>query len=218
MAKEAVMPKGANGRTGGNSKLRFIMLEADLADGDLSQITSAITNALKPQTLIPIHRPGLNSGPASVVNVGELEDVGSAGVLSEDEDETDSGATQSSTPRRSREPRSYRTPERLDLDISGFKAFAKAKDPSEVAMKHLVAAVWFKEHFNTPEVNVDHVYSAYLDAGWSTNIIDFDQPFRRLKKRGLVKRVKPGTYTVTFPGLNAVKELGNPGSETDASS
>ena len=34
-------------KTGGNSKIRFIMLEADLADGDLTQITSAITQAMR---------------------------------------------------------------------------------------------------------------------------------------------------------------------------
>lgn len=37
-------PKHGNG----TSRVRFIMLEAELPDGDLSQITSAIQNALKP--------------------------------------------------------------------------------------------------------------------------------------------------------------------------
>lgn len=37
----------------GNSRIRFIMLEADLSEGDLSQVTSAIQNALRPPAASP---------------------------------------------------------------------------------------------------------------------------------------------------------------------
>ena len=44
-------------KSGGKSRIRFIMLEADLSEGDLSEVTSAIQNALKPKTpQVIVHR------------------------------------------------------------------------------------------------------------------------------------------------------------------
>jgi hypothetical protein len=45
------MAKSA-GKSGGTSRIRFVMLDAEIPDGDLSQITQAIHNALKPATIV----------------------------------------------------------------------------------------------------------------------------------------------------------------------
>jgi hypothetical protein len=45
-------PKRAPESTKGSNKIRFVMLEADLTDGNLVELTQAITNALKPATPI----------------------------------------------------------------------------------------------------------------------------------------------------------------------
>ena len=42
------MAKSGTTRSGGTSRIRFIMLDAELAEGDLTQIAQAIQNALRP--------------------------------------------------------------------------------------------------------------------------------------------------------------------------
>ncbi len=64
---------------GGTSRIRFIMLDAEIPEGDLSQITSAIQNALKPTTTIVQQRlPSNGVQPAIGVN-------GADGKLAEEE-------------------------------------------------------------------------------------------------------------------------------------
>lgn len=201
------MVKNTGGRSSGSSKLRFIMLEADIADGDFTQITQAITNALKPPA--PVQR-GL-IGPGPLAPRATAAPAADEAVEIEVEQESDSDVPAPRAPRTTGSARVYRTPQRLDLDLSAFEAFAKAKNPpDDFTKRHLVAAFWFKEHFNTPNVTVDHAYSAYMEAGWSSKMKDFDQPFRVLKRKGLVRRVEPGVYTITLPGMGEVREMGKP--------
>ncbi|WP_457586600.1 hypothetical protein [Ensifer canadensis] len=51
------------GKTGGTSKIRFIMVEPEVADGDIGQITQAIQNALKtcPPTNQRLAGPGVKA-------------------------------------------------------------------------------------------------------------------------------------------------------------
>jgi len=53
---------------GGTSRIRFIMLDAELPEGDLSQITSAIQNALQPTTIIQQRLPNQPVAPALMTN------------------------------------------------------------------------------------------------------------------------------------------------------
>src|SRR5579862_2938237 len=108
------MPKNGP-RSSASSKLRFIMLEADLADGDFSQITQAITNALKPSA--PLQRALIASGGQVATKATLDEAIEEVGV----EDVADaSDVVESSAPSslRSKTPRSYKEPKRLDLDLS----------------------------------------------------------------------------------------------------
>ena len=41
-------PKRVSDQPKNSNKIRFVMLEADLSDGNLAELTQAITNALKP--------------------------------------------------------------------------------------------------------------------------------------------------------------------------
>jgi hypothetical protein len=205
------MAKNTAGRGSGNSKLRFIMLEAEIADGDFTQITQAITNALKPPA--PVQRALIGPGP--LAPGATAAPVSDEAIEIEVGQEPHSDAPVRRAPRTSGTARVYRTPQRLDLDLSAFEAFAKAKNPpDDFTKRHLVAAFWFKEFFNTPNVTIDHAYSAYITAGWSAKIKDFDQPFRILKRNGLVKRVEPGVYTITLPGMGEVREMGIPLADT----
>jgi hypothetical protein len=184
------------------------MLEADLADGDFSQITQAITNALK-----PVSAPQRQIGGATAPRFQSTPDVEAEEVEAEAESEQgEYEAPPRSVNASSNRPRIYKEPKRLDIDLSAFKDFATAKNPEGTMDRHLVAAVWFKMFFNTPAVTIDHIYSAYLEAGWSTNLQDFDDPLRKLvgKKKGLMKRVGKAEYEATFPGMNAVRGMGQP--------
>jgi hypothetical protein len=192
---------------GEKSKVRMLYVEGEFAPGEIQSL--AMTFA-RPIPVRPSQPKRIAGGSAT--GNGALDVEREIEIEGPDEEETVEEQTQPSRPARaSGAARVYRTPERLDLDLSAFAPFAKAKNPADdFPTHHLVAAFWFKEHFGTPNVTVDHAYSAYMAAGWSTKTKDFDQPFRMLKKKGLVKRVEPGVYTITLPGMGEVREMGKP--------
>ena len=196
-----------NNKNGGGSKVRFIMLEADIADGDFSQITTAISNALKPQGVR--HTAVLTTG--TDIHRDEPVDIDA----SIDHDEP--GAEPAPRPRanRTRKP-SYRTPEVVtDLDLKGevpFEKFAKEKAPKSDLKRHLVAACWLKSYRNILTISADHAYTCYKQASWSTGILDFSQPFRDLDRQGLGK-AKAGAFTINHIGEDKVDKMGSSGGD-----
>ena len=106
------MARGSNLK-GGSSKIRFIMLEAELNDGDLSQVTQAIQNALRPATTIPAR---IISGPATTSLAGTpAQDNGDDDEVIED---TVSEPPKASRPGRSK-PRVAKTPTVInDIDLN----------------------------------------------------------------------------------------------------
>lgn len=201
----------ANGR----SKLRFVMLDADLSDGDLSDLMGAITNALRPAALSArsIERPALKAssklaGADDQLTLDMTEDVGDTEQV-EDQEADD---TVVKTPRAARKPAEPRQPKYLDdLDMKGngtsFLDFAKRHEAKKHARRYLVATVWFNEHGKQATVDIDKMYTAYRVAGWPLGRIkDWDSTFRLLRKQDLVKRVKPGEYAVTTVGLGKLQK------------
>lgn len=195
----------------GTSRIRFIMIDAEIPEGDLSQITSAIQNALKPTTTIIQQRV---AGPASATALLDP----AAGNEGADEDEIPGSAYQveessaASTPKAARPARTRKptTPEVLDLDFTSdlsLKSFADQHPADSEPERNLVIAAWFKEHRDTPSVTSAHIYTGYRVVGWSVGLEDFGWPLRYLKKEKLMSSSARGSFDINHLGLDKVKKL-----------
>jgi len=209
------MAKATGNRTAGaNSRIRFIMLEADLNDGDLNQITQAITSALRPasgQRALPALQRSLPAnGDVSAAPSGEVENA----IEETEEVGLADSPPIKSTSNGSTKVRTFREPKLIDVDLTvgdvPFPTYAKAKNPpDEATKKFLVVAGWFKEFGGVPGVTIDHVFSAFRLVKWSVNIPDFDLPFRQLVKRSWVKRNSTGVYEITHIGISELQNMGS---------
>lgn len=214
------MGKGSGKGSVGSSRIRFIMLDADLNDGDLNQITQAITNALRPTVVqralpaLPRGGNGASAGPTSEEEIAE-----SYSDVEEATSEKDSPPTRpSSGPTK---PRVYKQPKVLEIDLNAgqisFPAYAQGKNPpDELSKRYLVVATWFKEYQKLDAITIDHIYTAFRRVKWATNIVDFDLPFRQLIKRGWMKREDTGSYAITVLGVAEVEQMGDVDSEMNA--
>ena len=80
----------------GTSRIRFIMVDAEISDGDLSQITSAIQNALKPATTVIQQRIAVPSAHPALSGAGAEDDPAEEEIREAEVD------TQVSAPRSAR--------------------------------------------------------------------------------------------------------------------
>jgi hypothetical protein len=206
------MARGSNRKDdGGGSKIRFIMLEAELADGDLDQVTQAITKAFQPSTTI-IQRRMLTPGLGTEEHVPDGED---SEVVDEADAVDETIATTAVARSAQKARKKYPSPKvlhdvELDSGVS-FPTFAAEKNPTSDQMRFLTAAAWFKLHRETDAITMHHVYTCYLhpDVKWPTDLPDSDAPLRQLKARGYFKKVGKGTYEINHLGLAQVAKLGN---------
>lgn len=196
------------GGDGGNSKIRFIMLEADLNGGDLTQITSAISNALRPPA--PLQVPRLIAGATAQVHNGAGANGADTVDAEQLEFETPIDTVRepvAQTPKSSK-PRTYAEPEVIeDLDLTGngdvpFAAYAKSKAPKSDAKRFLTVMAWFKNYAGKSSIGRNEVYTAYRSKGveWPYGIEDYDGVFRGLVKRKLAKRTETGKYAINQIG------------------
>jgi hypothetical protein len=187
------------------NRIRFIMLDADISDGNLSEITQAITSALKPVSG-PVRQLPLHTSPRNVLPGVQSETNG--GTATSDaqvrESETvDPGNGEEQPTSESKTKYSPPQPAYLPtLDLKGggstsFKEYAEAKKPTTHAKRYLVAALWLKEHGNSPTINADKVYTCYKTAGWPLRITDWDVNFRSQVKASKMQRVSPKEYAIT---------------------
>jgi hypothetical protein len=171
----------------GTSRIRFILLDAEIAEGDLGQITTAIQNALKPNGTAT-HR--LSSQPAP-----RIESSGIAEAYPDLEngliDQTIEAPPEADAPRAPREAptRKPTAPKVLDLDMTSgvsLESFAATHAPKNDIERNLVVLAWFKEHRKEEAVTANHVYTGYRALKWPSGIDDFSWPLRALKRDQLV--------------------------------
>jgi hypothetical protein len=201
-------PKKPSDSAPRSNKIRFVLVEADISDGNLSELTHAITSALKP-TITPVHRqlPARQVMQAlpEVSESAQEEEVDGA---PDDEVQEEAGED---TPRTPKPRAKLALPKYLpDLDLSGngtsFKDYIEAKPPRNHVKRYLSAAMWLKEHGNSPTINADKVYTCYKTASWPLGINDWDSNFRGAVKRDLMRRVSPGEYAITPIGEAALQK------------
>lgn len=192
----------------GTSRIRFIMLEAEMPEGDLTQITNAIQNALRPASV---------SGPrvpkASVQMIGPTEqDDDDEEVIdssADEDDEAPKAAPSKAAPAKARRPAKRKVVEiQLDAEVS-LASYVAQYPPKSDQDKYLVAVAFLCEHRKDLEgVTADHVYTCFRKMGWSTGTKDFAQPLRNLKlNQYLDQGPSKGTYTPNHIGLDKVHKL-----------
>jgi hypothetical protein len=202
---------GKNGGGSSGSRIRFIMLDAELGDGDIGQITQAIQNALRPPVLAQ-PRALQSASAQKLVNPFAAEDP--AAVVDDETDliepEANEAATTATQANARNKARKNRTPKVLDLDLTtapSFSEFAATHNPPSDQMKYLTVAAWFKEHRGIEVVTADHVYTCFRVAKWDTAIDDFAAPLRALKHRQLVTQRGKGEFAINHLGLADVEKL-----------
>jgi len=188
------------------------MLEADLSDGNLAELTQAITNALKPAA--PTVRY-INAPTAKTLNNGSPE----IQVLEDEDEPFEDSAEEPSEPigSTSKAPKApikkkFKQPEFVELDWIGtngpnFKDFAASKAPKSKNRKYLAAAFWLKEYGGSSTVNADKIYSCFKTAGWSVAFADWGQPFHNLVHSDQMRKAgNPGEFSITTVGEGALEK------------
>jgi hypothetical protein len=188
----------------GVSRIKLIVLEAEVADDQLHTLTQAFTNALRgPSTTVK------RLAPTSATN-GHTEPE--AESLDGAEDDTDSVDVTPATP-RVKSARKLKAPDIVEIEMHApvsFTDFANGKDDGSQHKKYMIAAAWLAEHRSTPIVTDGHIYTCFRSIGWSTAINDFGQPLRELKGRKFFATPERGHYEINHIGLDYVnKKLAN---------
>jgi hypothetical protein len=190
----------------GTSHIRFVMVDAVIADGDITSITTAITNALRgPATPVQRIAPPSN-GPKVITHEPSSDEEEE--VLDDVEEET------AAQPARARSPRKApKAPNIVEIEMNepvSFTDFAAGKKNDSIHKRYLIAAAWLHDHRNIPAVTDGHIYTCFRSIGWSTNISDFGQPLRELKSRKFFTTPERGHYEINHIGLDYVnKKLAN---------
>lgn len=199
-------PKKVEG-TKTSNRIRFVMLDADISDGNLTELTHAITNALKsnsgPGLRQMAPQPLVRSLPGADAQEVEDEDQAAAAEVTDTNGDAPA-APKPAKPRRAKPPNYL--PELLTSEKGEqFKKFAAEKNPSSKAKQYLVAAYWLKEFGDNPTVNADKIYTCFKTAGWPTNFNNFDQPFYNLVHSDHMRKEGTGEYAINPLGEDAVK-------------
>jgi hypothetical protein len=204
------MAKGPQKQGGGPARVRFVMLDAELPEGgDLSQITQAIQNALKP-TMIVQQRVTNGAATKTIAHVSqEQTDVVEEATAEEELQQQDAGSTAVPRQRGPRKPPS--APQILtDVDLTSdpsLASYAAKANPKSHLKRYLVITAWFKEHRQIESVGVEHIYTGYRHLKWPTDIKDFAQPLRDLKADQYLSSSEKGSYTINHLGLQEVQKL-----------
>ncbi len=190
---------------------------SDSVTEGLRSIANALAGhriAVKPGRALPPKSSSPAEHEEAIIETAELEEVGeTADQPAEEEATTGNG---SERPRRRPAPRAPKFLSDLNLTTASVPLadFVKEKNPEGDMDKYAVIAAWFKDHFNTDEINVDHIFTAYRALGWQAQMPpDPSQTFRNLKnnKNWFDSGSKRGDYKINWNGADAVNKMGAAG-------
>jgi hypothetical protein len=193
-------PKSTS-KPGGTSRIRFIMVDAEIADGDITSVTQAITSALRGPTPTVVKRI---AAPAPTGN-GHAE-VADAEFVEEDEEEVDAVDVTPAAPRQKTPRKAGPKPSVIELDIASDPPLSSITDPKSQHKRYLAIAAWLHDHRKIEAVTADHIYTCYRHLGWPTDILDFAQPLRELKHKQYFATPERGKYAINQLGLAKAAE------------
>jgi hypothetical protein len=192
------------------NRIRLVVLDADLSEGNLSELTQAITQAIRQPS--PIQRVTPALAPAQGAN-GNGHTLG-PDVAGDDEPALDLDTEETPATSGSAKPANRKLPRQPEYlaglftseSAAEFRAFAAQHPTKKHAQRYLIAAMWLKDHGAQATINMDQVFTCYKTAGWPTNITDWDVNFRNhVGKTKRLRRVSPGEYAITPLGEDAVR-------------
>lgn len=189
----------------GNSKFRLIVLEAEGPEGELSQMASAIKDALRPSQ---VAQPRVAKPQGQVIEQYADADGEFAPPEFEDADYAEETSAPAATP-KPRKP-AKRTVVSMDLDspvsLADFAAKYPIKNDKD---RFLVALAFLKEHRpDISPINADHLFTCFKSMDWPSGARDFSQPLRNLKAEQLVDAGEErGTYVINHVGEGKLKKL-----------
>jgi len=208
------MAKNSTGKTGSPSHVRFIMFEADLAEGEVGQVLQTLQSALRPAATSTIQRIAPPLAPTKPI-ASEPQQVRENDVRIEEVEQEAEIADSSPAPARTRGPRKAApTPKVIEIDVKSevsLAAFAEKAKPKNHSQRYLVIAAWLHKHRGIEAITADHIYTCYRSLEWPTNIPDFAQPLRALKHKQLFTSPETGNYAINHIGLSRVEKLFNGG-------
>lgn len=194
-----------------SAKVRFIMLEADVDDGNFSDLAQAITSALR--TPAPGHarvlvsppvRPTLGIGEPIAADIDETD-----GELDALEPTAENDAVREAARRRV-PVKAYRPKVKVvEVDFDAPMSFedyvGKAGAPKEIWKRFLVVAAWFKEHRNQDGITADHVYTCFKRMDWPP-VDNMSDPLWKLNTRDFGLYAKK-VFTINHIGVAEVAKM-----------
>ena len=207
--------KKNDNNSGARVKLRWT---ADLVEGFKSFATALVrsTPVTAPVRTLAPAQPVTNTSTAVIeapLPKKEVSEAVEAETTGEVSWETPNG-DRTDRPNRRSAPRAPRFLNDLDLTKApvGLADFVQEKKSPDGDMdRYAVIAVWFKRQFNTEEITIDHIFTAYKALGWQAKLPgDLSQTFRNLKsnKNWFDSGSKRGAYKVNWNGESAVNKMG----------
>lgn len=193
--------------TGEKSRFRFVLVEGEVAPGELQMFAQTFAAALKPpqqQNGVQAHQAAITTPPAlprPQVEQPSLFDEGPA------EDEVPEPGSLPAAKSHTGVKKKLRTPQLVsELEFtSGPKSleeYIHEIDPKEHSRRYLALTYWLRQYRNCPEVSGDHIYSCYRALGLHVPR-DVGSVFRALKRQEWVEPgSKTGCYKITHIGEN----------------
>jgi hypothetical protein len=208
--------KGGHRDDGGDTYVRFIMLETRGNASGLQQIAQAISQAVRPTTVIqqvaaPPAMPALPMPAPPQSNGADHDFQPSVELVDEGLTTAPAGARKSPAKKRK-----LRMPEVLtDLDLTGgavpFVQYFNEKNPGDHSKRYLVIAAWLKEYRQIDEISSDHIYTCYRTLNMNV-VADVGSIFRGCKKQGWFQAgSQPGWFAINHIGLGQVNSMSNGG-------
>lgn len=191
-------------KAGGHSRIRFVMFDAEVAEGEIGQITQAIQNALRGPVQVTARRlppPAALKAPEANGHAEEAE-----AELEQEEEVVDVDVTPATParPRASRKPAPK--PSVIEFDVTRDPPLSSLVDPKSNHKRYLKIAEWLHDHRGIEAVTADHIYTCYRHLGWPTDIPDFAQPLRELKHKQYFTTPERGKYAINQLGLAKAAE------------
>lgn len=200
------MARSSSKSGGGTSRIRFVMLDAEIAEGDVAAVTQATKNALRAPAATTIVKR--LAAPAAHLNgatdASEQPDVGEEAVIEET-----APVEALSEPSKQKAPRKPAPkPNVIEIDVASEPALSSLGDPGSNHRRYLAIAAWLHDQRKIEVINADHIYTCYRHLGWPIDIPDFAQPLRELKHKQLFTSPERGKYAINQLGLAKAGEAG----------
>jgi hypothetical protein len=187
------------------SRIRFVMVDAEIAEGDIASVTQAIQNALRGPAPIALQRLPSPSKTSP-------QDIDGAAVSEPElETEAEEAVVSPEVPRQRSQRRAAPTPRVIEIDMTTeptLQSYALRTNPKSNHKRYLTIAAWLHEHRKIDTITADHVYTCYRHVGWPASIPDFAQPLRELKHKQFFTSPETGKYSINHLGLSQAAKNG----------